>query len=391
MQQKFINYTHFIILLILFSLLSCKSDKNSTNALAIETDKAAEEWLKDYKAPENKWGYIDTKGNLVIKDIYYDTRNFNNGIAIVNLGGKWGYIDQEGNEIIGPQYLDAHNFVDNIALVQNFSKQYFFINKEGKKLFDCPGKECTDFIDGFSIFSRDGACGIINTKGEQTCKLLYQEITTIRKNIFVANRGNKYGIIDTQGKWLLQPNYDKIKEAGQNYLLAKKDNKYFYLNDNYEEVLGPYDEASVFQNEHAAVTKGNTNIIIDKTGKELYKSSNPIMAGGENKWHELQGEKTVFIDEKGKNIYNKSFDSAYKFHSGIAAVQVENAWGYIDTLGNFVIKPALPIVCESFENRVRFIANTGYGFLDNQGKLIIAPKYIEARDFNEGMARVQLR
>ena len=46
----------------------------------------------------DKWGYIDTKGNIVIPAVYDDAYSFSQGLAAVKVNGKWGYIDTKGTQ-----------------------------------------------------------------------------------------------------------------------------------------------------------------------------------------------------------------------------------------------------------------------------------------------------
>ncbi|MEG0826220.1 MAG: WG repeat-containing protein, partial [Bacilli bacterium] len=45
----------------------------------------------------NKWGYIDKQGNIVIKNKFEGAGDFSEGLASVKINGKWGYIDKQGN------------------------------------------------------------------------------------------------------------------------------------------------------------------------------------------------------------------------------------------------------------------------------------------------------
>jgi hypothetical protein len=48
---------------------------------------------------EKKEGYIDKKGKVVIKPVFDEADEFNNGIAWVSIGRKSGYIDRKGKWI----------------------------------------------------------------------------------------------------------------------------------------------------------------------------------------------------------------------------------------------------------------------------------------------------
>ena len=47
----------------------------------------------------SKWGFIDTKGNIVIEPKFDMARSFEKGRANVNLGEEWFCIDTKGNKI----------------------------------------------------------------------------------------------------------------------------------------------------------------------------------------------------------------------------------------------------------------------------------------------------
>lgn len=87
----------------------------------------------------NKYGYIDNKGNFVIKPIYEVAFEFSDNIvpvAIYDFSRRcnlWGYINIKGDTVIPFQFFEANYFVDNIAIVKTMLG-YNIINKDGKIL-----------------------------------------------------------------------------------------------------------------------------------------------------------------------------------------------------------------------------------------------------------------
>ena len=76
------------------------------------------------------WGLIDKEGNLILDFQFLRVNDFSEGLASVYKNGKWGFIDTTGAFIIEPKYDFAGNFKDGIALVYNKSeKKLGFINK----------------------------------------------------------------------------------------------------------------------------------------------------------------------------------------------------------------------------------------------------------------------
>ena len=58
-----------------------------------------------------KWGFINTKGNLVIKPRFEYVKPFSFGTSAVCLNGKWGFINKRGEFVIKPQYADCTSFM----------------------------------------------------------------------------------------------------------------------------------------------------------------------------------------------------------------------------------------------------------------------------------------
>lgn len=57
------------------------------------------------KMENNKWGFVDNKGNVVVDYKYDKVTEFNEyGYAAVKIGEKWGVINEQGKEVLGPTY-----------------------------------------------------------------------------------------------------------------------------------------------------------------------------------------------------------------------------------------------------------------------------------------------
>lgn len=63
----------------------------------------------------NKCGYIDTDGKLVIEPTYDDVYPFSNEVARYKDGKKYGYIDKKGKIIIQASFYNASDFNNGIA------------------------------------------------------------------------------------------------------------------------------------------------------------------------------------------------------------------------------------------------------------------------------------
>ena len=55
-----------------------------------------------------KSGFINTKGEVIIPCIYDDAWNFNEGLAAVKQNGKWSIINKEGKVIVAECGWETH-------------------------------------------------------------------------------------------------------------------------------------------------------------------------------------------------------------------------------------------------------------------------------------------
>ena len=63
------------------------------------------------------WGFIDLKGNIVIKPQFVDVRSFSEGLAPVQVGKLWGFIDQSGKMVVQPKYDFYWDYGNGLAAV----------------------------------------------------------------------------------------------------------------------------------------------------------------------------------------------------------------------------------------------------------------------------------
>lgn len=66
-----------------------------------------------------KFGYKDKDGNVVIKPQFFDASDFSEGLACVKKGktSSWGYIDTAGRMVIPAQFRQAKPFHEGLAAV----------------------------------------------------------------------------------------------------------------------------------------------------------------------------------------------------------------------------------------------------------------------------------
>jgi hypothetical protein len=87
---------------------------------------------------DDKAGFIDQTGEIVIPFQFIWVESFSEGLAKVRLEkeGKYGFIDKEGDWVIQPMYEVAYQFYAGRAIVAEEKEgTYKAINKSGRTLY----------------------------------------------------------------------------------------------------------------------------------------------------------------------------------------------------------------------------------------------------------------
>jgi hypothetical protein len=122
---------------------------------------------------DEKWGFINRKGELIIPFLYEEVLDFNFGLAPVKLNGLWGFINEKNEIIIAPTYKMVTEFYDGLAgfLVDD---KWGFIDLNNQVVIEPKYTGITLFSEGLcavnnSYFNFAGGgmtTDVINKKGE---------------------------------------------------------------------------------------------------------------------------------------------------------------------------------------------------------------------------------
>ena len=154
-----------------------------------------------------KSGFINIKGDWVIKPKFDDVGDFNNSLARARLNGKCGFIDAKGNWKIRPEFDYVRDFHEDLA-VANLGKKYGFIDKKGNWLIPPNYDDLADFNNGLAIASVNNKYGFIDKKGNWVIKPKFSHLDNFNQGLSRARLNNKYGFIDKKGKWVVKPLFD---------------------------------------------------------------------------------------------------------------------------------------------------------------------------------------
>jgi len=99
---------------------------------------------------DGKWGYINTKGDIVIQPQWDYTGSFYDGLARIRKGGKYGFINTEGDLVIHNQWDMASNkFTNGLCIVERSNKSGY-INTKGEVVIQPQWDFALPFKDGLA-------------------------------------------------------------------------------------------------------------------------------------------------------------------------------------------------------------------------------------------------
>ncbi len=327
---------------------------------------------------------------------------FSEGLAYVNDEEGFYYINKEGQAVFGAKrFTIGTSFHNGLAAVQYNDRQgWFFINKQGELAFDIQGfGACSIFLNDFAHvqdFGKgyDDEYYFINKNGQ----IAFGGQNFHNPEIFVdglarvtARRNGGYYFINEQGKsikgssWFGDHNFrdtghfseglvwvEGENTLGGNYYIDKEGHKVF---DNRE-----FAKTSDFSNGLAFVQDENepATYYIDRQGKQafggrLFRSASTFSEGLAyvQLWEDMNGEYS-FINTEGQVICNRKFDSAASFREGVAVVEDQDGFYFIDKQGQVLCGQKRFKVANSFFHGLANVTDKDEEsyFIDHKGRRI---------------------
>lgn len=304
--------------------------------------------------------YVDINGNLALRNVYMDARPFAENMAAVEVDDKWGFIDTLGNMVIQAKYEYAGDFSGGRALVNEGGKAYYIDHKGEPASLNLSRR--VDGKDNWSVFADSDNEYADGTKyaftGENNNMITryiyggYQRTSYLISDFICAKRGGKWGYINVKTLNEDIPFvYDYACDFSEGLACVFKGNKSGYINEKGQVVIP---------------------IVYDKRPVEGEDEAYPVINGFVRL---LKANKWGFVDKKGHAITQFIYDDSRDFQEERAAVYKNHKWGFIDGTGRMVVAPLYDNVGDYFGGYARVNQGKKYGAIDKNGKIVIPIKY----------------
>ncbi|MBX9695274.1 MAG: WG repeat-containing protein, partial [Cyanobacteria bacterium] len=339
---------------------------------------------------DNQWGYIDKAGNLKIGARFTHARSFSEGLAAVKIRDDWGYINQSGEVVIKPRFATADDFKGGRAVVdiskespefplaaqkrldeivkdsqtsnlkkalmaiagsrkagvidrtgkfivpaeystaEAFSDELCLVRKEQSiEFLDPDGKakfklelydDAHSFSDGLAAVRQKDLWGFINTSGRLVVKPKFEQVQDFHHDLAPARLSGKWGFVDKRGEWVIQPTYDYIWEGFENGVA----------------VAG--NDLCPVEHQPGELTRVGGEYIVSKR-TEVESAPDDSTTPFQQSRFAYPDYRFALINQEGKEQTQMKFDLIGPLSDGVRSARVDGQFGFIDNLGNTIVKP----------------------------------------------------
>jgi hypothetical protein len=303
---------------------------------------------------DGKFAIINETGLILKKLPYPIVKPFKEDLALVKLENKYGYINRQGNVVIEIKYYQAHYFSNGFAVVcplkDGSNNADVVINKKGDVVFDFQKNEMSSvpFFEFFSedligfMKNEDRKMGFMNTKFEEVISPQFEYVEFFKEGYVKCLDKNNFYLVNKKGKSILSQNYTWAEPFSEGLACVAKGTANYGFVDTKGNITIPliYQFATRFSEGLAPVKKDNKWGYINKKNEPLIPFQYDFAWSFEDGIAMVELDKKAntrqYINKEGKSI-SDIYDGSFGFFGGLANVQKKGKYGSINKKGQIVI------------------------------------------------------
>ena len=297
---------------------------------------------------DNKYGLINFKGNEILEPIFDKiyTLKGNKNSLITEKEGKKGLVNHLGLQVIENKY-------DEIKSLGKNTKSYIVTlnNKYGiDGILDCKYQDIKQ-IDNKEIFcvKEKGKYKVINAEEKKVFNEKFDNIETIKDNIIVYKYKDTYCAYDVVNEKKLTKTYKTLKYTDNGLFIARTKNNYGIIDTN---------EKIAIEEEYSNINFYEDIGIYELEGKDL--------------------EVNIILNSELEEII-RGIISETNYEKSYIKLWTEEGYGYYNLKGERLEMKDILTNSNLFLSK----KNNKYGFVDEEGNVVVDYIYDDAREQNE--------
>ncbi len=319
-----------------------------------------------------KIGFLSPSGKLVIAPQFMQVveRFFTSNRGVVKLPtdeeDKLALIDTNG--VILARFSAYYDIDTRPYAIITQKGRPVFINSKGKTIYDQPFDEIRYSGYHFRVM-HDGKYGMIDKEGKTVLPIIYDYIGTFNDGMAIIQQGDVKGYIDEMGKITIPLQFKEARDFSYG-------SAYVTYQDGKSASIVPALSEEVIENKKKFEVKKepiNGYYQYDTCENGWYRVA--LKVGDKFEGKTLKSKKVVYYRKDGSQAIDQSFDESGFFKNGITYARLKSEYGFIDTLGNWIIKPTYSKAAD-FKNGLALVAKDDkYGMINRKGEVMIPISY----------------
>lgn len=342
-----------------------------------------------------KWKLIDAKGNTVNvplkefqpKSYAFFTRGFKGDMLLIVSNKKYGYLNAAGTLVIPAEYDELSEFRGDYA-IGKIGTSYYIVSKNGDKTqVEAPAEDMKYLVNGYGIYRSKKMFGYVDVHGKVVIEAQFKRCGYFEGGVAWAADATtgKIGLINTKGEWVVQPQYTSASDPDPIHHICQVKNEAgtvsFIKNDGTPVPVSGATDLGEFHEGFAWAKSGALVGLVDHTGKWVIEAKYTKV---ENMVEGLVTvrDATFFgaCDKSGKVVIPLEYERVENLCDGLIRVRKNGKWGYVDKTGNVVIAPQFD-GAEDFQNGfAQAKLGTTWGLIDKSGNFVIPATYKRVKE-----------
>jgi len=311
----------------------------------------------------NKWGIINCQGKLLIPYSYDNIEELREQVLLVKKNNKYGILNGALKTIVPLKYdkieltgyVNRYGNTSHDGLAVTISEKHGYFDLSGKEIVPARFDRVSPFQDGICQVMLDGKWGIYNSAGQQVLPCIYDYFNAGLLP-FIVTQNNLHGVIDHEGKVI-------IPFADQGITTE-------FWNDHWVFRVINNGKVGLFD------LSGKNILPFRFVGVQEFSSKHPSTV-----FKVWDGTHYGAADNSGKLIVPLIYDEIMLVDNipGTSAkyykVMYNGEWGFLNNNGKQVIAPIYSNLTPLQEKALIAIKNGRRGVIDWTGKIVVPLMY----------------
>lgn len=244
-----------------------------------------------------KFGVATKTGRILVPFVYDDIQDFEDYAFWVKVNDKWGIINQRNVPILPLEYKTYEKVTDYAYCVCDFTNKKGIVNTLGEITIPIKFDDISTFSKNLLLVKSGDKVGLSDTFGKSIIPSDYNSLRQLpNSHLYEVIKDSKFGLVDFYGKTLAQPIYDEIDYSKEKYLILKKDNKFGFL--LYDKLVPATFDQIVFVQEELGVV-----VVKDGDLKGFITIYGSIVPAIYDNISRFSPEGFAFVEKQGKLMF----------------------------------------------------------------------------------------